>query len=43
MTYLALSAVFVGLAAVVAALAWRRAPNGHARGDADRRGRARAC
>lgn len=29
MTYLTLSAVFVGVAAVVAALAWRRAPRGH--------------
>ena len=31
MTYLMLSAVFVGIAAVVAAFAWRRAPRGHVR------------
>lgn len=29
MTYLMLSAVFVGIAAVVAALTWRLAPRGH--------------
>ena len=29
MTYLLLSAVFVGIAAVVAALTWRMAPRGH--------------
>ena len=29
MTYLVLSAVFVGIAAVVAALTWRLAPRGH--------------